>query len=131
MKINIESFRFANLYKSKKVIFTNYVFHQYYSLLELYSKADVCFFPSVGESFGLVVIEAMASGCAVVSTIPLEYKGFTVKPGDTRSMAQHINYLMNNPKKAHELGKQNIKLSKKYTWKNFTDKFVKLYKELI
>lgn len=33
-----------------------------------YSAVDVCVVPSSGETFGMVTIEAMASGCAVIGT---------------------------------------------------------------
>jgi len=100
-------------------------------LLELYSKADVCFFPSVAESFGVVVIEAMASGCAIVSTIPLDYEGYKVKPGRINDMAEKIKYLMKNKKVAGEMGKKNAELAKKYTWEKFTEKFLDIYNEVL
>lgn len=35
-------------------------------LMELYSRTDICLFPSVREGWGLIVTEAMAHKCAVV-----------------------------------------------------------------
>ena len=43
-------------------------------LIDLYSRALVFCLPSIGETFGFVQLEAMASGCAIVSTIPLTLK---------------------------------------------------------
>jgi len=101
------------------------------TLLDLYSKADVCFFPSVGETFGLVVTEAMASGCAIVSTIPLNYEGFSVKPGQVNEMAEKIKYLMENKKITLAMGKKNMELAKDYSWEKFTDKFLGIYNEIL
>lgn len=100
-------------------------------VLELYSKAPVCFFPSVGETFGLVVPEAMASGCAIVSTILLDYEGFKVKPGDVGDMAEKIKYLMENREKTREIGRKNVKLAKNYSWERFADKFIEIYNEVL
>lgn len=115
----------------KNVEFSNITQKSGKPFFDMYSKASVFFLPSYGETFGFVLVEAMTSGCPIVSTIPLDYKGFTVKPGDIKEMAKSIEYFMKNPKKAKEFGKQNIRLSKKYTWKNFTDKLLYLYKDIL
>ena len=73
----------------------------------------------------------MASGCPIVSTIPLGYKGMVVKPGNVRGMTKAINYFVKNPKLTIETGKKNIELSKKYNWKSFTDNLIKLYGDVI
>jgi len=99
-------------------------------VIELYSQALVCLFPSVGETFGLVVPEAMASGCAIVSTISLDYAGFQVQPHDTKIMTEKINLLLQNPQLAHKMGQQNLELAKNYDWGQFTDKFIKIYQEV-
>jgi glycosyltransferase involved in cell wall biosynthesis len=73
----------------------------------------------------------MASGCAIVSTIPLGYEGALVKPGNVDQMVKAIHYLIGNPEIAARMGEQNVMLSKKYTWDNFTKKLIGLYKELL
>jgi len=115
----------------KNVKFSNLSLKDGKKFFDMYSKASVFFLPSYGETFGFVLVEAMASGCPIVSTIPLGYKGFTVKPGDTIEMAKSIAYLMKEKSKARHMGMENIKLSKKYTWENFTDKLLALYKKHI
>ena len=66
-------------------------------------RAEVYCAPNLGgESFGIVVSEGMASGCAVVaSAIPafvgvLEDAGSLVAPGDPASLAQSIADLLTN-----------------------------------
>ena len=62
-----------------------------------------------GESFGLVVAEGMAAGCAVVaSKIPafeavLGDAGVLIAPGDTHGLAEAIIDLLQGPSRAREL----------------------------
>lgn len=100
-------------------------------VFELYSKALVCFFPSVGETFGLVVTEAMAAGCAIISTIPLEFEGHRVEPKQTKLMTEKIEQLIEHPKIALELGRKNIILARHYSWDNCAEQFLQLFKEVL
>lgn len=95
--------------------------------LEMYSKAPVFFLPSYGETFGFVLVEAMASGCAIVSTIPLGYAGSVVGKGKIQEMALAIKELMDHPDRAQALGKKNMILAKKFTWDSFTRKLLEVY----
>jgi len=97
---------------------------------DTYSKARIFFLPSYAETFGFTIVEAMASGCAIVSTIPLNYKGFLVGKGNIEQMAKAINYLMKNKDKAEKFGKRNIKLAKKYNLKNFKKSLFKAINEI-
>ena len=100
-------------------------------LRELFSRALVFCLPSVAETFGLVLLEAMASGCAIVSTVPLDYRGVKVQYGDNESLKHAIRNLIDNPKLAERLGKENMKIAKKYDWEVFVDSLEKLYYELL
>lgn len=51
---------------SNKIIFTNYI--NYDELQIIYKNASVLVFPSLYEGFGLPPLEAMASGCPVISS---------------------------------------------------------------
>ncbi len=100
-------------------------------MFDYYSKALVFCLPSIGEGFGLVLAEAMASGCAIVSTIPLDYEGFKVEKENTKQLVDSIRYLIENPKEAQRMGEENRKKSKIYTWDNFTDELIKVYEEVL
>ncbi len=100
-------------------------------LQNLYSCALVFCLPSVAETFGLVLLEAMASGCAIVSTVPLDYRGVKVQHGDNESLKHAIRKLIDNQKLAEKLGKENIKLAKKYDWEIFVDGLERLYYEML
>lgn len=99
--------------------------------MELFSKASVFCLPSIGEGFGFVVVEAMASGCAIVSTLSLKYEGFRVEYGNIDQLTNAIRYLIDNPNVAGKMGKRNRELAEKFTWKNFAKELIKTYQEVI
>jgi len=98
-------------------------------LSELYSKALIFCLPSIGEGFGLVLLEAMASGCAIVSTVPLDYEGMKIGFGDIDSLKNSIGYLIGNPKVALKMGRKNREGARGYSWNNFIDKLIQVYEE--
>lgn len=64
-----------------------------------------------GESFGIVLVEGMASRCAVVaSTLPafvnvLEDQGMLVPPGDSVGLSQMLTRLLSDPDRIEQLGR--------------------------
>ena len=97
-------------------------------LYEVYSKALVFCLPSIGEGIGIVHLEAMASGCAIVSTIPFDYSGFTVEPRNVKQLVEKIKYLFENRKEAIKMGRENRKKAKQYDgW----ERIFKIYRDLI
>ena len=98
---------------------------------EQYGRASIFFLPSYGETFGFVLVEAMAAGCAVVSTIPLGFKGALVEKGNIQQMAEAITHLMENNKLARKYGAENSRLAQQYTWENYTDKLIGEYEKLL
>ena len=100
-------------------------------LVELYSKASIFCLPSIGEGFGIVLLEAMASGCAIVSTLPLDYEGTKVPPKDPIALRDAIRSLIDSPDRIEAMGKKNVKLSKKYDWETSSEKLKRLYTALI
>jgi glycosyltransferase involved in cell wall biosynthesis len=73
-------------------------------LAELYSISDVFVFPSPTETFGMVVLEALASGTPAVTAnsggvkniIKSGKTGFTCEPGDTEAFTEAIVHLLKN-----------------------------------
>ena len=101
-------------------------------LKNLYEKALVFFLPSRAETLGLVILEAMAAGCVIVSTVPLDYRGFKIKEGESvESIAKKIEFLIKNKKLASEWGEENRKIVRKYSWEKFVEKMIKIYKEIL
>lgn len=115
----------------ENVMFLNKSLKDGQDFFEQYGKASVFFLPSYGETFGFVLVEAMAAGCAVVSTMPLGFKGSLVEKGNVRQMTEAIRSLMEDKKKSTQFGKENSVLAKQYTWENFTATLISEYERIV
>jgi glycosyltransferase involved in cell wall biosynthesis len=78
-----------------------------------YQAADCFVLPSInkGEAFGIVLIEAMATGLPVIaSDLPgvrgvfTAESGLKIKPGDAEHLAEKLKYLINNPVERKKMG---------------------------
>src|SRR3954471_1108135 len=75
------------------------------TLHSLYRIADLTVVPSIYEPFGLVALEAMASGCPCIvadtgglrEVVPNEDVGLRFRSRDPRSLAQMMEWVLANP----------------------------------
>jgi glycosyltransferase involved in cell wall biosynthesis len=84
------------------------------NLPQHYRRAGVTVLPSLteSESFGMTLVEAMASGCPVVGSavggIPFVIRdgidGLLVTPGDTQELAEALGTVLRDPARAASLG---------------------------
>lgn len=106
-----------------------------------YAKADVCVVPSVWhEPFGLVAVEAMAAGRAVVASrtggladIVLDGKtGLLVTPGDAAALAGALSRLLDDPGERARMGKAGrARAESDYDWRQVVRKrYLPLLEEL-
>jgi glycosyltransferase involved in cell wall biosynthesis len=114
---------------SKNVKFLGYVPDK--KLVDLYSKAMVFCLPSIGEGFGLVLLEAMASGCGIISTIPLNYEGIRIEVDNKLDLKNAIESMMKNPKKTKTMGRKNRERVKGYKWDKFISRLIKIYEDVL
>lgn len=97
---------------------------------EIYRSCDVYVCGSHYESFGLPALEAMASGCAVVSTRNpgvLEYAkhGYNcllAEIGDVNGMADTIVKLLDDTELRAHLVRGGYETAKKFTWDSMLDR---------
>jgi len=105
---------------------------------QLLGGARVAAAPNLGgESFGIVVLEAMASGCAVVaSAIPafaavLGDAGELVKPGDSTGLSQRIVDLLMDPTRTAGLSAAARERSLRYDGEVIVERYLEVYAEAI
>lgn len=91
-------------------------------LAELYRRCAVFCYPSLGEGFGLPVLEAMAAGAAVVTSnltsLP-EVGGSAVEyvdPTSTQSIAEGLTRLLESPERRSELGALARARAARFSW---------------
>jgi len=120
-----------------QVFFEGYVSEE--DLAHYYATADVYCSPAThGESFGMVLLEAMASGKPVVASDNEGYRmvlsakeGILVPPRNVVQLAKAIISLIDDKKKRLKLGQAGRKKAEKYSWKNITKQIVDYYQEVL
>ncbi|HEY9820549.1 MAG TPA: glycosyltransferase family 1 protein [Candidatus Sericytochromatia bacterium] len=105
-----------------------------------YAAADVCVVPSHYEPFGLVAIEAMASGTPVVAsdvgglqfTVVPEETGLLAPAQDEAAFAAAIDRILCNPDWRNQLGKQaRVRVEEKFSWDGVAHQLSDLYTKLL
>lgn len=103
-------------------IFTGHLNH--YELSVLYASADVFFFPSVTETFGNVVLEAMASGAACVISdqggpkdfVQNGYSGFLCSAYDAEAYMIKIKEIIEDPSLKTKLSENARAFTAHFDW---------------
>ena len=120
-------------------------FHEdvdYNCISKYYNKASILVMPTYLniESFGMVLIEAMACGTPVIGTkiggIPFVIKngktGLLVEPKNPKSLAEAIKRLLEDKELWDKLSKNGIKeVKQKYEYEKIIDKTENVFKEVI
>ena len=103
---------------------------QYY-----YSAADVVVVPSHYESFGMVALEAMATGTPVVAseTGGLAYlvkdgvTGYHVPAGKPQALADRLMQILDNDELLAQLGARAAEYAKEFSWSIIVDQILEMY----
>ncbi|TDS13429.1 glycosyltransferase involved in cell wall biosynthesis [Maribacter caenipelagi] len=105
-----------------------------------YQMFDIFVLPSRSDTFGLVAVEAMMSGCCTIRSdsngaydqINHGENGFIFEMDDAKGLASYLDKVLNNKKLRNKLsvnGKQ--KALTQFTQKAMVDNTLKVYEELI
>lgn len=104
--------------------------------LEALSSSEIFIFPSEWEAFGIVTLEAMAQGNAIIATktegslfLVNEDNGLLYDYKDTKQLQSRIEDLLNDKEKLKLLQKNNIKKAKEFTWDKIANKLEIYYKK--
>jgi phosphatidylinositol alpha-mannosyltransferase len=109
--------------KLKDVVFTGGVPHE--DLPRYYQTADIFCAPATGkESFGIVLLEAMAMGKPIVATSIAGYcsvvthdkQGLLVPPKDSRALAEALERLINDRPLRDRLAATGLAMAGAYDW---------------
>lgn len=105
---------------------------------EIMRAADFLVFPSRYETFGLVVIEAMASGLPVITAsttgaaelVTPECGIVLPESDDTQALVEALSSLSKDPKKRHYMGKAAREVAQQHSWANMAQTYLDLFEEL-
>lgn len=109
------------------------------NLAEEYRRAAIFCLPSIEEGFGMVILQAMASGCAVLASTatggPDAGEGgrhlFLVEPANTTALAEALTLLAVNPDLRQRLGEAaRNQVSHGFSWNDYGHRAVQLYQML-
>lgn len=106
-------------------------------LAAIYSAADVYVHPSFYEGFGIMILEAFASGVPVVtsnvSSLP-EVSGtaaMLVSPHSPYQIANACLSILSDKNKAQEMVQKGLERVKKYSWAKMAEQTLEVYKETL
>ncbi len=104
-------------------------------LQAIYSAATVYVHPSWYEGFGIMILEAFASGVPVVtsntSSLPevVGDAGLLVDPRNVEEIIEKINSILANPTLAKTLVEKGLARVKEYSWKKMAEQTLEVYRQ--
>jgi glycosyltransferase involved in cell wall biosynthesis len=107
-----------------------------HALFEVMQRASILVAPAVYEPFGLTVLEAAASGCALVlSDIPSfrelwDGAALFVEPRDEATLKATLAYLTRNEPLREELQRRAVRRARRYSVPAMADAYRDVYEEL-
>ncbi len=111
-----------------------------YAVIEAWRRSTIGIIPSVwAEPFGIVVLEAMATGRPVVASrtggitdiVVDEETGFLVTPGDAARLQQAIEQLLADPALREQMGQAGKQRVTEFKASTVVPRYEQVYRELI
>jgi glycogen synthase len=104
-------------------------------LHSLYRIADVCVVPSIYEPFGLVALEAMASGCPCIvadtgglrEVVPHDEAGLRFRSRDPRSLGRMVERVLGDPALRERLVAEASGHVLRFDWGDVAERTAELY----
>jgi glycogen(starch) synthase len=106
-------------------------------LHSLYRIADVCVVPSIYEPFGLVALEAMASGCPCIvadtgglrEVVPHDAAGLRFRSRDSRELARMVERVLGDAELRERLVAEAAEHVLRFDWADVAARTAALYAE--
>ena len=107
-------------------------------LHSLYRIADVCVVPSIYEPFGLVALEAMASGCPCIvadtgglrEVVPHEEAGLRFRARDPEALAEVVVRVLSDDELGDRLVAEASEHVRRFDWADVAERTAAVYAEL-
>jgi phosphatidylinositol alpha-mannosyltransferase len=105
-----------------------------------YTTGDVFISPATGnESFGIVLVEALAAGRALVASDIPGYRcvvtpdrhALVAPPGDAPALAEAVVKLVNDPERRRELARHGRERALEFAWPRVTDRIEEVYRAVL
>jgi glycosyltransferase involved in cell wall biosynthesis len=119
---------------SGKVILTGYIPKE--DMPVLLSGADALVFPSLYEGFGLVLLEAMACGCPVItsncSAMPevVADAGILVNPYSIEEIAQAMEKVLTDAELRNQMVSKGFERATMFSWEKTARETIRVFKSL-
>ena len=129
---------YAKMFNLPNVEFTGYIEEN--DKAAYYNTSDICVFTAThGESFGIVLLEAMACGKPVVAFANAGYKEvltgegakFLAEPKNVDELAERLEILIKDKKLRERMGKWGLEEVKKYDWNVVGKKILEFYEKVL
>jgi glycosyltransferase involved in cell wall biosynthesis len=109
------------------------------ALSEAYASADIFVFPSALETFGLVVVEAMAAGLPVVASrvggvrdvVQEGRTGYTFEVGDIDALVSGVRQIAASRERIAQMGRAARAFAETQSWPAMMDEVIDIYYDLI
>jgi phosphatidylinositol alpha-mannosyltransferase len=104
-----------------------------------FASADIYCAPNTGqESFGIVLLEAMAAGVPIVASdihgfkrvVERNVQGILVEPRNPRALAAALYALARDPELRHDMGEAGRERAPEFSWDRVTERIVDYYYEV-
>ena len=124
-----------NMLDPEKAFISYFGSEEHFHIQDIYKSTDIFVFASSCETFGQIVLEAMASGLAIAcserSAMPdiLQDAGLYFNPEYPVSIAGAIRKYMESNILRKEMAKKAYLLAKNYSWKACADKTFKFFRD--
>jgi len=122
-------------HKIENVVLAGYVPAEV--LPRYYASADIACFPATGgESFGVVILEAMASGLPVVATevpgylsvVEAGVDSLTVRPRTPVELGAALTVLARDPDLRARLAANGLAKARRYAWREIAVRVIEVYR---
>ena len=118
-----------------KIITTGFIDDQ--DLAALYSGAEVFIYPSLYEGFGLPILEAMQSGCPVITSNRSSMAeiagqaGLLINPEDTEGMTRALEKVLKDRGMRKEMTKNGLIQAKRFSWEKTAEGTLAVYRKVV